>query len=525
MSLSYKSAAIKASDSLDELEALVASLGDNPELLALAEEHYLMLVEKVCFGPVPAAEIVAERARAIATVAAVVEEAATPMVGVSAAPATVEAPDAAMMSASPRVYSLVETVGTYEFPHVKTNDKGEIVGVKSTIENVQKLLQLYGATCRYNAMTKRIDIRVPGIDHKADNGTNSAIAEIKSLCRRVGLPVTELVEYLVAIADKCVYHPVRDWVGSKAWDGASRLNDLYATMGVETAHEDFRNAMVRRWLISAVAALFSEKDTDKFELVLVMAGEQGLGKTSWVKRLCPAVDNAVKDGLSLNPDEKDSVLQTIKHWMVELGELDGIFRKADIAKLKSFTSRTDDEVRLPYAHMDSRFKRRTVMFGSVNEKNFLTDTTGNRRWLTLGVLSVDYQHGIDVQQLWAELAVLYRAGEQWHLTKLEEDMLNRMNKGHEALQPMDELLTEAFIMEPMLTLVGVDEVPTKRATVRLSATAVVRGLGLPMDKKNTNEMASLLRKKFGEPKRDGRHGLHWVLTPASATNWGAVVKG
>ncbi|MFM9435729.1 putative P-loop ATPase [Janthinobacterium sp. CG_23.3] len=453
------------------------------------------------------------------------EKAAARVVGVSVAPATLKATVAALMSASPRVYSLVETVGTYEFPHVKTNDKGEIVGVKSTIENVQKLLQLYGATCRYNAMTKRIDIRVPGISFKADNGSNSAIAEIKSLCRRVGLPVTELVEYLVAIGDKCVYHPVRDWVDSKAWDGVSRLNDLYATMGVETGHEDFRNTMVRRWLISAVAALFSEKDTDKFELVLVMAGEQGLGKTSWVKRLCPAVDNAVKDGVSLNPDEKDSILQAIKHWLVELGELDGIFRKADIAKLKAFLSRTDDEVRLPYAHMDSRFKRRTVMFGSVNEKNFLTDTTGNRRWLTLGVLSVDYQHDIDMQQLWAELAVLYRAGEQWHLTKVEEDMLNRMNKGHEALQPLDELLTEAFIIEPMLTLVGMDEVPAKRATVRLSATAVVRGLGLPVDKKNTNEMASLLRKKFGEPKRDGRHGMHWVLTPARAANWGAVLKG
>lgn len=240
MSLAHMTAAIKASESPDELEALFANLGDNPELLALAEEHYLMLVEKVCFGPVPAAEFVDERAGEIGAVLAVVEEAATPMVGVSAAPPTLEATVGAMMSAGPRVYSLVETVGTYEFPHVKTNDKGEIVGVKSTIENVQKLLQLYGATCRYNAMTKRIDIRVPGIDHKADNGSNSAIAEIKSLCRRVGLPVTELVEYLVAIADKCVYHPVRDWVDSKAWDGVSRLNDLYATMCVETAHEDFR---------------------------------------------------------------------------------------------------------------------------------------------------------------------------------------------------------------------------------------------------------------------------------------------
>lgn len=526
MNIEQMTAAIKATDTQEQLDALMPQIRDNFVLLAIAEDHASLLLEDI-FAPVKSATVAtidskpaaapAEEAeeeykpsaRKLAAVAAAVEEAAAPE-----APAAPKAP-----ADEDRVYGMSETVGIHKFPHLRTNDKGEIIGVKSTIENVQTLLKLYGATCRYNAMTKRIDIRVPGIDHKADNGSNSAIAEIKSLCRRVGLPVTELVEYLVAIADKCVYHPVRNWIDSAKWDGKSRLNDFYNTMTVAPGAEAYRDAMVRRWLISAVAAVYSEKDTDKFELVLVLAGPQGIGKTSLLKSLCP-VENAVKDGLSLNPDEKDSVLQTIKHWLVELGELDGIFRKADIAKLKAFTSRTDDEVRLPYAHMDSRFKRRTVMFGSVNEENFLTDTTGNRRWLTLGVQAVNFKHTIDVHQLWAELLVLYRGGEQWHLTKDEDDMLSQVNKQHEALQPLEELLTEAFSLPMNLPGIDFQMEEKKGTTVRLNASMIVRGLGLPVDKKNVNEMASILRKRAGKSKKDGKLGNYWNLTPTRPTNWG-----
>jgi len=509
--------AIAAATSLDELADIMSDVEANDDILAAADARKIDIELEMS---VPTEAIEKHEARKAST-ASSSAPASAPAAAPTAAP-VVPAPAAP----AKKSFAMHETAGFWLFDHIKTNAKGDVVGLQSTIENVRKLFELYNITCRYNAMTKRIDIRVPGVDHKADNGSNSAIAEIKSLCRRIGMPVTELVEYLGAIADKCVYHPVREWLAGAEWDGQSRLQALCETLHVAPGMESYRDAMVRRWLVSAIAALYSEKDTDKFELVLVLAGEQGLGKTSWLKRLCPDVENAVKDGIALNPDEKDSVLQAIKHWLIELGELDGIFRKADIAKLKAFLSRTDDEVRLPYAHMDSRFKRRTVGFGSVNGENFLTDTTGNRRWLTLAVTSVDYMHDIDMLQLWAEVRALYEAGEQWHLTKAEEQMLNSVNRQHEAIQPLEELLTEAFVLPetaPNLSLVGVEPVPAKKATntIRLTSTLVVRGLGLPVDKKNTNEMAELLRKHFGPEKKNGKLGKFWELTPTRPANWTA----
>lgn len=494
--------ALDNATTVKEVDELLPLLGQHaPSLLAKAEEHRALALEAE-FGNGP--EDLAAAAKA-------------------PAPAR-RAP--AAMAPTKRIYDMREDAPMYEFPHVKVDRKGNVTGLLSTIENLRRLFELYAIKCNYNSMTKRVDLHVPGLDYQGDDADNSAIAEVTSLCRRIGLPITEVKDYVGAIAGKAAYHPVRAWLDGVVWDGVSRLPDLFSTLTVAPEHEHYKNAMVRRWLISAIAALYSESMKDKFELVLVFTGTQGVGKTSWVKSLCP-VDYAVKDGLALNPDEKDSVLQLIKHWLVELGELDGIFRKADIAKLKAFTSRTDDEVRLPYKPLDSRFKRRTVMFGSVNENNFLTDNTGNRRWLTVALKAVDYQHAIDVQQLWAEVRTLYEAGEQWHLTKEETDMLNAMNQQHEAIQPLEELLLEAFVkpeMAPNLTLVGVEPVPARKPgnTVKLNATMVVRGLLLPVDKKNTNEMASLLRKHFGTEKKNGKLGNYWELTPARPAQWSAA---
>jgi putative DNA primase/helicase len=74
------------------------------------------------------------------------------------------------------------------------------------------------------------------------------------------------------------------------------------------------------------------------------------------------------EGQTLNPAEKDSVLTAVSHWIVELGELDATFKKADIAQLKAFVTKTSDKVRRPYALKDSSFPRRTVFAGTVNPR-------------------------------------------------------------------------------------------------------------------------------------------------------------
>ena len=425
-----------------------------------------------------------------------------------------------------KVYSLEfpESIPMDSFPDVKwrmTKEGPVPSALLSTIANLEYLLQCYGISCRYNEMTKRIDYSIPGMTFTVDNEDNTSITRIKDAARTAGVPVTELIEYLAAIAEKNAYHPVRDWISSAKWDGTSRIEQLCNTLEVAPGNEGFRNSMLRRWLISAVAAAFSTNKMDKFEIALVLQGAQGLGKTSWLLALCSDVAHAAKDGLSLDPDNKDSVMQAVSHWLTELGELDATLRKSDIAKLKAFFSKTEDVLRRPYTAVESHFKRRTAYFATVNGEQFLNDTTGNRRFATVAVTGINFKHGINMQQIWAEVYYSYAAGEQWHLTAEEERMLKEVNKGHEQVNPVDELLAEAFVFDKaaQLALVGVTPAEVKRNTVKLTATQVVKGLGLPVDKKHTNEVSSFLRTNAGAPKKSGPMGRYWELVPRRASNW------
>jgi putative DNA primase/helicase len=70
-----------------------------------------------------------------------------------------------------------------------------------------------------------------------------------------------------------------------------------------------------------------------------------------------------------------------------------------------------------------------VFYGSVNENEFLSDSTGNRRFWVVRVKSINYNHKLDMQQVWAEVkSQHYDAGEGWFLTGHERELLNESNE-------------------------------------------------------------------------------------------------
>jgi len=229
--------------------------------------------------------------------------------------------------------------------------------------------------------------------------------------------------------------------------------------------------------------------------VLVFTGEQGQGKTSWVKSLVPIELGAVLEGASIDPSNKDTVINAVSHWLVELGELDATFRKADIARLKSFITLAADKLRRPYDRIESEYQRRTVFFASVNEPRYLVDDTGNRRWWTVLVLSVNYQHGLDMQQVWAELLTHYNAGAQHWLTADEHQQLNELNEAHEQVDPVEEMILRRF------------DWSNTRATSYVNMTATDVLLACGYDKPNKGQAthtSKVLRKLTGaEPVRYG----------------------
>lgn len=390
----------------------------------------------------------------------------------------------------PRV-GIDSEVNPFGWSHM--SDKGQPM---NTVENLAYMLDEYGISCKYNIIRKYVEVRIPGRDYGDDLDANCTLAEINSLCARNRMPKTDSQDYIKLISSQHRYNPVENFIRSKAWDGVERFGALSATLKTPEGYD--RNTLqllLRRWLISAAAAALMTRGFWS-KGVLVLQGAQSEGKTAWIKSLLPPeLRGLLKVGATIDPANKDSVSSVISHWLVELGELDGTFRKADIARLKGFISQDIDQLRRPYDRLESEYQRRTVFFASVNPKVFLVDETGNVRWWTIPVTAVDAAHGIDVQQLWAEAASYYEAGERWWLDRDEEAVLEVTNTEHTEPNPIEELVMSRFDWQSA----------ERKSRMAASEVLIAIGYDKPTNKQ-AKDMGTVLRKLTGgEPtKSNGR---------------------
>lgn len=322
--------------------------------------------------------------------------------------------------------------------------------VKPTLEQFEIMLDFYGIRIQENLMIHKVECLIPGA---TDGGKveNSAVGKIKSLCVLNNLPIanSSFDSYLATIANARKHHPVRDWLDTLQWDGVSRLPDLYGTM---TATADFsltfKETLIRKWFLSCVAAIYENSYTGRG--VLTIQGAQSLGKTSWFRSLFPSWLKCFKDGLTLDPRSKDSISIAISHWVCELGELEGTFKRADIAALKAFVTMSSDTIRMPYERREETYERRTIFAASVNSPIFLSDQTGTSRFWAIRAKQIDYNHDIDINQLWAELCHIYHESKSdgdehiWWLSPMEETMLAEQNGEHTESDQFDEVFYTHF---------------------------------------------------------------------------------
>lgn len=381
------------------------------------------------------------------------------------------------------------------FPDV--NGKGKPL---ATIENVADACRRLGVTVRYNVIKKDLEIMIPGAEFTVDNRANASLAWLASACTRFGIPTGPLGDYVGYLADMNLFNPVAQWITSRPWDGQSRLQDLYDTIQAED--EELKCVLLRRWLLSAVAAVFQPQGVSAHG-VLVLQGDQYLGKTKWFKTLVPADLGVIQDGLMLRPDDRDSVKQVVSYWLVELGELDATFRKSDIAQLKSFLTRDRDVMRRAYAKMESEYARRTVFFASVNPREFLHDTTGNRRFWTIEAKYIDHSHGVNMQQLWAEVYELFKAKETYYLQPEEMARLNASNEEFAVVDPVQDRLSTKLDWAASMERWG-----------WRSATDILVDVGIERPtQSDATRAAAFIRTKNGNQGKRTMHGRVLLVPP------------
>ncbi len=314
-----------------------------------------------------------------------------------------------------------------------------------TAENVALLLGYYGCRVRHNTMRHMLEYEGFGVDagdHEGALNTLYGISQRNGLMWELGDVDRALKEW----ADMHKFHPVKEWIGSKPWDGVSRIEALADTITVAEGQRDMWLIYLRRWLLGAVNALYS-KDGGASKHMLVLQGKQSAGKTSWFRKL--AGGNPVcKDGVMLDVKNKDSVRETLTWWLVELGELEATYQTRQIAELKAFVTKQSDEWRDPFARRQNVYPRRTAFVGTVNKDEPLADFTGNTRFATVTAEKIDYLHAVDMQQVWSEVTSIWNNGnaeEKRHwLSREEEALMEIQNERYVANGVAFDWIAEAF---------------------------------------------------------------------------------
>jgi len=387
------------------------------------------------------------------------------------------------------------------YPEISNRGK-----VLDTSTNLKMLLDIYGIIVRWNNMKRDREVFIPKCELFPEDAENFALNIIRDLALNNEMPIARIDDHLNLLGQRENYHPVVEGLKQNPWDGVSRLDQFINTL--ETTNPALSYKLVRRWMISAIAAIHSEKGFASHG-VLVLAGDQNIGKTRFIKALDPFDCDAVKTGATLDPKDKDVVKTVASFWIVELGELDGTFRKADIARIKSYLTEDVDKIRLPYARKDSVLKRRTVFAATVNDPHFLVDDTGNRRWWTLHVTAINDKHGLDMAQVWAEVYAIWATGEQTWMTPDEFNELNVHNRHHEQINPLEELVHTFF-----------DFFGEGKTKIAYSASEVLRALGFQNPSRfQCTQMGKILTRLTGElPKRTMAGRFHHLVPKSGKHN-------
>lgn len=327
----------------------------------------------------------------------------------------------------------------------------------------------------------------------------------------------DVQEGIYAIAQANAYHPVREYLSAlPAWDGEGRIARLLPeVLGIkDTPQIGLYQKYMRRFLVSAVARVMHPGC--KVDTALIFTGEQGAKKSSFFKALFSARwfgDSPIAIG------DKNAPIQLRSTWGYECAEMESLSKKtAD--EVKQFLSTAHDLFRNIYERNARAWPRHSVICGSTNKLEFLSDPTGSRRFWPIPVPD---DHVIDTgkveawrDHLWAEALAIYRvaapmgrdadASCRWWFDREEDRERAEDARQFETSDPWDDI-----VMGHVLTTMG-------KFTI---ADILADALKMPLDRMDDRaerRVGAILRRHGWHSKRSrapegGKYVNTWVRSP------------
>ena len=393
----------------------------------------------------------------------------------------------------------------------------------------------YGSL-RHDVVTDRLQIRVADL-HSLEDGSayslefrgketwrNLTDKDINTMvCNcveetQVNISVTEMWTALKSDRVPSV-HPIREWLNTLPPYTPDQPDwiDMVAQQvrvkpsgeeakGDKARGEELWRACFKKWFVAMVASWMNDEVVN--HTVLVLVGRQGIFKTTWLERLIPPALRAYSSKLPLSGQiSKDDRLRLCENGMLNIDELDAMCGR-EMNIVKSLLTSTDVNERAAYGRLKERRVRLASFCASTNKREFLTDITGNRRWLPFEVESIQnpFHTIIPYERLYAQAKALVEEGIFSYWFDLDEiEVLEAHNEEFRALENEEELLPILFDKpaEGRGEFMTTAEISDRLATYG--------GIKKPMSIRKLNAILERHEFRAARPYVDGKQVRGWLV--------------
>ena len=200
-----------------------------------------------------------------------------------------------------------------------------------------------------------------------------------------------------------------------------------------------------KWLVAVVANAMNNREC-RNHTCLVLTGEQGKFKTTFLDLLCPPALHGYSYTGKIYPQEKDTLTYIGQNLIVNIDDQLKALNKRDENELKNLITCPMVKYRMPYDKYVEEHPHLASFVASVNGNDCLTDPTGSRRFLPFEVLSIDIEKvkRISMDNVYAESKTLLKSGFRYWFDDDEIAELYRESEDFQVQTAEMELLLRCF---------------------------------------------------------------------------------
>ena len=339
-------------------------------------------------------------------------------------------------------------------------DKGKLEGGYSTLRprkasSKNSEIEAYLSThyeFRYNTVLGRTEYRSKNDAHFSKVGRY----EINTLRREINndIGIITSSENLYSIIESSFsprINPIQEYfkglplvdVSSSSPFSLKAIPDLASCVVVRNS--DKWLPYLTKWLVAVVANAMDDREC-RNHTCLVLTGEQGKFKTTFLDLLCPSKLHGYSYTGKIYPQEKDTLTYIGQNLIVNIDDQLKALNKRDENELKNLITCPMVKYRMPYDKYVEEHPHLASFVASVNGNDFLTDPTGSRRFLPFEVLSIDIERAkaISMNNVYAEAKALLKSGFRYWFDDDEIAELYRESEDFQVQTAEMELLLRCF---------------------------------------------------------------------------------